>query len=418
MSFYGSFICTRCKIVSPQFIVIQSRGYQLYDVISIPLGPEDKTLCLKHSFCLHTKYELTPPFPVFFPKVQLKCDGQVILNTGDSIVSLHIDLDGIESKPKGPFSETSALKVKESLVSDKTKEILCSSPEPNREFMWSTGVSSAMPLMVEGQDAQDSISVPDRLDQTDILDSLFNVSQYRESQKENTSYNGQDIRLDRIKSPPKSPKSNLSQRSPVLPAEKWFESQNLPHSNPALSPGIAVQSTSRKVRTNSTEMHTKDLYNFDSDDSEDNSYSFMCPRVPKVALKSKSELQSHSLNLVITPSVHVQRQLAFSKGSPLLNNSQALNCDSPRHSFDTVLANRGLVGIQRSFFSPSNSENSFGGTSSSADSVIVQVNDAKTVTHSWRKFSYHGDTAVDSTLVIEGRTNTILRNTCYRYLFV
>lgn len=374
-------------------------------------GPEDKTLCLKHSFCLHTKYELTPPFPVFFPKVQLKCDGQVILNTGDSIVALHIDHDGVESKPKGPFNDASVLKVREGLVSDKSKEVLCTSPEPNREFVWCSSAASSIPVMVDSgaHDVPASVSVSDRTDQGDIPDSYFSVSQYRESQKENTSNNGQDIRLDRIKSPPKSPKSGLSQRSP---GEKWFESQSLPHSNTAMSSGFAAQSTSRRVRANSTEMHTKDLYNFDSDDSEDNSYSFMCPSVPKVALKSKSaggnDLQPHPHNLVISPSVHVQRQLAFSinKGSPLLNNSQALNCDSPRQNLEAVLANRGLAGIQRSFFSPSNSENSFGGTSSSADSVIVQVNDARTITHSWRKFSYHGDTAVDSTLVIEGNELT------------
>lgn len=355
---------------------------------------------------------------MFFPKVQLKCDGQVILNTGDSIVALHIDHDGVESKPKGLFSEASVLKVREGLVNDKSKEALCTSPEPNREFVWSSGTASGVPVVVESgaQDPQASVCVSDKTDQSDILDSFCSVSQYRESQKENTSNNGQDIRLDRIKSPPKSPKSNLSQRSPVLPVEKYFESQCLPHSNSAVSSGVAVQSTSRRVRANSTEMHMKDLYNFDSDDSEDNSYSFMCPSVPKVALKSKSpggnDLQPHPHNLVISPSVHVQRQLAFSinKGSPLLNNSQALNCDSPRQNFEAILANRGLVGIQRSFFSPSNSENSFGGTSSSADSVIVQVNDARTVTHSWRKFSYHGDTAVDSTLVIEGK------QTCFKRL--
>lgn len=365
-------------------------------------------MCLKHSFCVHTKYELTPPFPVFFPKVQLKCDGQVILNTGDSIVALHVDLDGIESKPKGPFGEASVLKVKDSLVGDKGKETLCTSPEPNREFSWAA--SNPASGVTDGplQDGPACAIVPDRHEQTEMLDTLFSVSEYRESQKENTSNNGQDIRLDRIKSPPKSPKSNLSQRSPVLPSERWFDSQNLPHSATTVSQSVSAQSSSRRVRANSTEMHTKDLYNFDSDDSEDSSYSFMCPSVPKVALKSKSpggnDLQPHPHSLVISPSVHVQRQLAFNinKGSPLLNNSQALNCDSPRQSYDHVLSGRGIVGIQRSFFSPSNSENSFGGTSSSADSVIVQVNDARTVTHSWRKFSYHGDTAVDSTLVIEG----------------
>ncbi|XP_053406182.1 uncharacterized protein LOC123536223 [Mercenaria mercenaria] len=381
-------------------------------------GPDDHTLCLKHSFCFHTKYELTPPFPVFTPRVQLKCDGQVILNTGDSIVALHIDLDGIQSKLKGPVIDNSSIsKVKENLCNEKSKDLVCTSPEANKEFSWNTGAFyTPVPLCndVSAQDNQTN-GTNVKNDPGDTFGETV-LGGCRESQKENTSGGKQDLtgRVDRIRCP-KSPKNTISQnqKSPIHSGDKWFECQSLlvPTSP---SQNIAAQSTSRRVRTgcSTTDIHTtKDLYNFDSDDSEDNSYSFMCPSVPKVSLKTKSssgaELLSHPHNHVISPGVHVQRQLAFSgsKASPLLNNSQALNCpaisESPRQTLEYVLAARGIQGLQRSFFSPSNSENSFGGTSSSADSVIVQVNDARTVTHSWRKFSYHGDTAVDSTLVIE-----------------
>ncbi|XP_052766190.1 DDB1- and CUL4-associated factor 15-like [Mya arenaria] len=377
-------------------------------------GADERALCLKHSFCLHTKYELTPPFPVFFPRVQLKCNGQVILNTGDSIVSLHVDMDGIDSKPKGPFNDSSVLKVKESLVTDKNKETVCTSPEPNKEFVWSAGALNIVPLTLESP-TSDPQPTSSKSEPAENVDPTWTSRLDTESQKENTSYNAQDMKLERIKSPPKSPKSNLSQnqKSVVSASEKWFEGINLPQLNSAGSQSVSSQMPSpRRVRTPSSEIHTKDLYNFDSDDSEDNSYSFMCPTsVPKVTLKAKSpsgpDLHTHPHNLVISPSVHIQRQLAFgvSKTSPLLNNSQALNClsvgESPKLTFEQVLSNRGILNVQRSFFSPSNSENSYGGTSSSADSVIVQVNDARTITHSWRKFSYHGDTAVDSTLVIE-----------------
>lgn len=385
------------------------------------IGPDDSTLCLKHSFCFHTKYELTPPFPVFTPRVQLKCDGQVILNTGDSIVALHISLDGIDSKLKGPVTDNaSVLKVKEGLASDKSKEMVCTSPDPNKEFIWNTGAFyTPVPLFsdVTAQDNQtNGVNMKNESSDT-VSDTVLGGC--CESQKENTSSNKQDLacRADRIKSP-KSPKNTMyqNQKSPIHPGEKWFDCQNLPVPT-SPSQNIATQSTSKRVRAScsSTDIHTtKDLYNFDSDDSEDNSYSFMCPSVPKVSVKMKSpsgaDVLSHPHNLVISPSVHLQRQLAFtaSKASPLLNNSQALNCpansESPRQTLEYILQARGIAGFQRSFFSPSNSENSFGGTSSSADSVIVQVNDARTVTHSWRKFSYYGDTAVDSTLVIEGKT--------------
>ena len=373
-------------------------------------------MCLKHSFCFHTKYDLTPPFPVFSPRVQLKYDGQVILNTGDSIVALHIDMDGIDINSKRPANEGSAVfKTKENQNSEKTKEMFCMSPEPNKEFIWNAGAFyTSVPFSLDsiGQDKQfNGASIKSEASGA-VGETVFGGC--RESQKENTTSSKQDLacRVDRLKCP-KSPKNMLSQnqRSPIHPSDKWFECQSLPKPT-SPSQNVPSQSTSRRVRagTSATDLHTsKDLYNFDSDDSEDNSYSFMCPSVPKVAVKTKNsggtEVLSHPHNLVISPSVHLQRQFAYSgnKASPLLNNSQALNCpinnESPRQTLEYVLAARG---IQRSFFSPSNSENSFGGTSSSADSVIVQVNDARTVTHSWRKFSYHGDTAVDSTLVIEG----------------
>lgn len=377
----------------------------------IQSGSDDIALCLKHSFCYHTKYEPTPPFPVFHPRIQLKCDGQVILNTGDSIVALHIDLDGIDSKSKGPGSVSSlVLKSKESLVSEKTKEkeMLCSSPEPNKEFIWTCGaLNTPVPLSGEvgAQDLQPSCANM-KFESESVLDVTLVACSDPESQKENTSGNVQDItcKMDRIKSP-KSPKNSVSQnqKSPVHSGEKWFE---------GLNTTTSPTQPSRRTRTNSVDSHTaKDLYSFDSDDSEDSGYSFMCPSIPKVTLKTKStsgaSVSPHLLSHVISPSVQLQRQLAFggSKASPLLNNSQALNCsgnsESPRQTLEHMLAARGMTAVQRPFFSPSNSEKSFGGTSSSAESVIVQVNDARTVMHSWRKFSYHGDTDVDSTQVVE-----------------
>ncbi|GAB1599487.1 DDB1- and CUL4-associated factor 15-like [Argonauta hians] len=47
-----------------------------------------KVMCVKHSFCIYSKYELAPPFPAFIPQIQLKMDGMVVLNTGDSLVAL------------------------------------------------------------------------------------------------------------------------------------------------------------------------------------------------------------------------------------------------------------------------------------------------------------------------------------------
>lgn len=49
--------------------------------------------CLNHAFTLHTKYELAPPYPSFAPKIYLKIDGVMIVNTGDSLIALSVDIE-------------------------------------------------------------------------------------------------------------------------------------------------------------------------------------------------------------------------------------------------------------------------------------------------------------------------------------
>ena len=391
----------------------------IFVILHVP-GPGDKAMCLKHSFCFHSKYDLTPPFPMFCPRIQLKCDGTVILNTGDSIVALSVQLDSIHSKSKvNSLGESSSLlknmKSKENSSNEKSKEVLCCSPEPGKEFEWDplTGANQTH-CDVNTQDGVNySIVTYAKNDSCDKKHDVSVMKCVDEDQKENTGGCGNGLDISKCKSP-KSPKNILStnQRSPTqaLPSDRWFESRNLTvPTSPNQSHGISSQ-TNLNLRLGRAGCSTSglpaanDLYNFDSDDSEDNT-SFMCPNVPRFSHRSRPtnspDILSHTQNLVISPSLHLQRQLGLNvnRASPLIN-SQALNClqnIDPSRNIDSIVPRS-----QKSFFSPSNSEHSFGGTSSSADSVIVQINDARTVTHSWRKFSYHGDTEVDSTLVIEG----------------
>ncbi|XP_033735700.1 uncharacterized protein LOC117324139 isoform X1 [Pecten maximus] len=56
-------------------------------------GKKEATLpkrCLQHGYSVHTKFELTPPFPPFAPRTQLKINGVAVVNTGDSIIALHV----------------------------------------------------------------------------------------------------------------------------------------------------------------------------------------------------------------------------------------------------------------------------------------------------------------------------------------
>ncbi|XP_014676554.1 PREDICTED: DDB1- and CUL4-associated factor 15-like [Priapulus caudatus] len=58
-------------------------------------------LCVRHSYTVHTKYELASPYPAFAPATYMKKDGLVTLNTGDSIVALsvHTELDYHDGTP-------------------------------------------------------------------------------------------------------------------------------------------------------------------------------------------------------------------------------------------------------------------------------------------------------------------------------
>ncbi len=49
--------------------------------------------CLRHGVTLHTSFDLVPPYPSFEPKVNLKRDNHVLVNTGNLLHSLHIQLE-------------------------------------------------------------------------------------------------------------------------------------------------------------------------------------------------------------------------------------------------------------------------------------------------------------------------------------
>ncbi|XP_071953874.1 DDB1- and CUL4-associated factor 15-like [Antedon mediterranea] len=59
------------------------------DMIPSPPTPPK---CLQHGFAVHTKYELSPPYPSLSPKHSLAKDGLVVLNTGDALIALSVKL--------------------------------------------------------------------------------------------------------------------------------------------------------------------------------------------------------------------------------------------------------------------------------------------------------------------------------------
>ena len=55
--------------------------------------------CLEHAMTIHTAFDLAAPFPTFIPKVNLKRNGQVIVNTGNLLHCLRINLEDLSKVP-------------------------------------------------------------------------------------------------------------------------------------------------------------------------------------------------------------------------------------------------------------------------------------------------------------------------------
>ena len=84
--------------------------------------------CLKHSFAVHFKYDLLPPFPLFNPSTNLKMDDTVLFNTGDFLMALRIlTVENTNSN----FSEV--LKSLYPDTEDKASEKYCCSVDSKRD---------------------------------------------------------------------------------------------------------------------------------------------------------------------------------------------------------------------------------------------------------------------------------------------
>lgn len=47
---------------------------------------------MEHGFTIHTSFDLVPPYPRFEPRISLKCDSSVVINSGNLLHCLHFDL--------------------------------------------------------------------------------------------------------------------------------------------------------------------------------------------------------------------------------------------------------------------------------------------------------------------------------------
>ena len=49
--------------------------------------------CLEHGFTIHSSFDLVQPYPRFEPRISLKCDSSVVINTGNLLHCLHFNLE-------------------------------------------------------------------------------------------------------------------------------------------------------------------------------------------------------------------------------------------------------------------------------------------------------------------------------------
>ena len=61
--------------------------------------------CLKHGVTVHTQFDLVSPYPKFEPKICLKRDNCVVVNTGNFLHSITVDLEQLGEEGSGE-SET------------------------------------------------------------------------------------------------------------------------------------------------------------------------------------------------------------------------------------------------------------------------------------------------------------------------
>ena len=63
--------------------------------------------CLDHGMTVHTCFDLVPPYPKFEPRVSMKRDSWVLINSGNFLHAMHFDLENLKPKEHGSGSKES-----------------------------------------------------------------------------------------------------------------------------------------------------------------------------------------------------------------------------------------------------------------------------------------------------------------------
>ncbi|XP_064106523.1 uncharacterized protein LOC135215584 isoform X1 [Macrobrachium nipponense] len=96
--------------------------------------------CLQHGITVHTSFEMVPPFPRFLPNVQMKREGFVVLNAGNFIHVLSVELENKDRKMKEVETEILGIRLNRIDSEERTEES-DDDREQNRSRVGSVNVS-------------------------------------------------------------------------------------------------------------------------------------------------------------------------------------------------------------------------------------------------------------------------------------
>ncbi|XP_060075439.1 uncharacterized protein LOC132555113 [Ylistrum balloti] len=397
--------------------------------------------CLQHGFSVHTKFELTPPFPPFAPRTQLKINGVAVVNTGDSIIALHVAI--------GNSTDLAA------------NEVLCLKKTMEGDFKGGNS-GTERPLLLRSESTLSEVCCECGFK---IQDSE-NWEQNDDSQKENVKKHTLKDYFKQRSPKPSPGHSDFQGRSPKpSPAADWYNEHQgkSPRSScgdwnsefhgwsPKASAGdkhVDCHDLERK-NGNICDANSPDCFDFSCESPSigpsrrdrsisRNSYqqqqnvdykNVMSPKMDNAANNTsdiKNVMSPKSDNSSInncTPRTSPRANVVDSKGIAVLADGCCPACGAPSvlgvthggRSGNTTpnIGNRvglsssntnvtgtpqnnkiilsgtcnpvgtPLVGSQRSFWSPSISS----GTSRSTDSIYLQTNESKTVSYMVRTFT-------------------------------
>lgn len=320
--------------------------YYSSDDLFLPLSDASHpgSKCLKHSFTVHTKYELAPPFPVFSPRVHLKADRIAVFNTGDSLVAFAVDFPNTEPQQTQNPEVTKPTDVESS---DHSKSVNVVRSSVIGQHM--SGTSMSLGKCIVSASPCD-MKEPKRGD-ANCRD--MSVYVFSSESEENTPVSSPLQPYEAVE----SPTSGLCQTCGHNRQAK-----------PLTARGVNCECMQQKQSRNGAGNYDK-----------------------------LSPCLSQRINLKLPQDSPSCRSPTSPLSPPTLssvNTYSKFNENTPENV-------RTVQSSQRSFFSPSIS-GSGSVTSRSTDSVLFHVNESHCVTYSVRKFS-HLEDSTESPILMEGR---------------